>query len=72
MRKSLPYINLERCLMKRPKWKALNFDSKRLNEFGKMLRRSRIWMNYRSCFNIIGEMSIIGPRPLLIKYLPYY
>lgn len=47
-------------------------DSKRLNEFGKMLRRSSL-DELPELFNIIkGEMSIIGPRPLLIKYLPYY
>lgn len=47
-------------------------DSKRLSRFGKMLRRSSL-DELPELFNIIkGEMSIIGPRPLLIRYLPYY
>ncbi len=47
-------------------------DSERLNQFGKMLRRSSL-DELPELVNIIkGEMSIIGPRPLLIRYLPYY
>ncbi len=47
-------------------------DSSRLNGFGKMLRRSSL-DELPEVFNILkGEMSLIGPRPLLISYLPYY
>lgn len=47
-------------------------DSKRLTPFGKFLRQTSI-DELPSLFNIIkGEMSIIGPRPLPVRYLPRY
>lgn len=47
-------------------------DSIRLTKFGKMLRSTSI-DELPELINVLkGEMSIIGPRPLLIKYLPYY
>ncbi len=47
-------------------------DGMRLTDFGKKLRALSIdelpelWDIFR------GKMSIVGPRPLLVKYLPYY
>lgn len=47
-------------------------DEERLNAFGKKLRATSL-DELPELFNIFkGDMSIVGPRPLLIKYLPYY
>lgn len=47
-------------------------DKYRLTKFGKLLRASSL-DELPEVFNIIkGDMSIIGPRPLLVKYLPFY
>ncbi|MGH2317008.1 sugar transferase [Planococcus sp. SE5232] len=47
-------------------------DSVRLTKFGKFLRSTSL-DELPGLFNIlIGDMSIIGPRPLLVQYLPLY
>lgn len=47
-------------------------DSERLTSFGKFLRASSL-DEVPEFFNILkGDMSFIGPRPLLVSYLPYY
>ena len=47
-------------------------DSERLTPFGQMLRSSRL-DEMPELWNVIkGEMSIVGPRPLLMEYLPLY
>lgn len=47
-------------------------DSIRLTKFGKFLRSTSI-DELPELLNILkGEMSIIGPRPLLVEYLPLY
>lgn len=47
-------------------------DDVRLNGYGKFLRKTSL-DELPEAFNIIkGDMSVIGPRPLLVKYLPYY
>lgn len=47
-------------------------DDIRLNKYGRLLRKTSL-DELPEAFNIImGDMSVIGPRPLLIKYLPYY
>ena len=47
-------------------------DEVRLTGFGKKLRATSL-DELPEFFNILkGDMSFIGPRPLLVKYLPYY
>jgi undecaprenyl phosphate N,N'-diacetylbacillosamine 1-phosphate transferase len=47
-------------------------DSIRLTRFGKFLRSTSL-DELPELFNILkGDMSIIGPRPLLVQYLPLY
>ena len=47
-------------------------DDKRLTCYGKILRSTSL-DELPELFNIlIGDMSIVGPRPLLVKYLPRY
>ena len=47
-------------------------DDVRLTRFGRLLRSTSL-DELPEAFNILkGDMSVIGPRPLLVSYLPYY
>lgn len=47
-------------------------DEKRLNGYGKFLRSTSL-DEFPEALNIlVGHMSIVGPRPLLIEYIPWY
>ena len=51
--------------------KALS-DEERITDFGRFLRRSSL-DELPELFNVIkGEMSLVGPRPLLVQYLERY
>jgi len=57
---------------KKDKFGELLPDEERLTKFGKFLRSASL-DELPEIFNILkGDMSIVGPRPLLVKYLPLY
>lgn len=47
-------------------------DEQRLIKYGKVLRSTSLDELPELINILIGDMSIVGPRPLLVKYLPYY
>lgn len=65
-------LKLKTMNSKKDKHGQLLPDSERLTPFGIFIRKTSI-DELPQLINVIkGDMSLIGPRPLLIRYLPYY
>lgn len=47
-------------------------DTERLTKFGRMLRATSLDEIPEVLNILLGQMSIVGPRPLAVQYLPYY
>lgn len=47
-------------------------DDQRLNKYGKLLRSTSLDELPELVNILVGDMSIVGPRPLLVQYLPRY
>ena len=57
---------------KRDKEGNLLPDDVRLNKYGKFLRSTSLDELPELLNILVGDMAIVGPRPLLVKYLPLY
>lgn len=47
-------------------------DEQRLNKYGRLLRSTSLDELPELVNILLGQLSIVGPRPLLVQYLPYY
>ena len=47
-------------------------DEKRITSYGEFIRKTSLDELPELLNILMGDMAIVGPRPLLVKYLPYY
>lgn len=65
-------IKFRTMLEAKDKWGEALPDEERLTPFGKFLRSTSI-DELPELINVLkGDMSLVGPRPLLVEYLPLY
>lgn len=65
-------IKFRSMLDAKDKWGEDLPDEKRLTKFGKFLRSTSI-DELPELINVLkGDMSLVGPRPLLVEYIPLY
>lgn len=65
-------IKFRSMLNRKDKSGILLPDEQRITEYGEFIRKTSL-DELPELINILkGDMAIVGPRPLLVKYLPYY
>ncbi len=68
----VPFTLYKFRTMREPSDTACNSDEERITTLGKWLRKTSL-DEIPSLWNVVrGEMSMVGPRPLLLEYLPLY
>ena len=68
----VPFALYKFRTMREPNNSTCNSDEARITKVGKWLRKTSL-DELPSLWNVVkGEMSMVGPRPLLLEYLPLY